>query len=183
MKKRKITINEYKNCRGSYTIVINNIRFDKNCFDMIEKMIRHFTNSQDVFWGFYRTDGINLTFEQCEEYQKEILNFFQSYGEIEKLSDYLTVAKTKVNEDVWKIVPFVCDYYLDTILFNSKVDWETFKKYYFEYIIHYNDDYIINDYAEFLFSYFDSGDFSICFDPQKYDPKAVLYTIKKIICY
>lgn len=82
---------------------------------------------------------------------KRNFKLFQSYGEIEKLNDYLTIAKTKVNEDAWKIVPFVCDYYLDTILFNPKVDWETFKKYYLEYIIHYNDDYIINNYAEFLF--------------------------------
>lgn len=72
MKRREISVRGYENIQGVYRIILENIRFHENCFYIIEKIIKHFTDSSEMFFGFYRTDGVNLTSEQFEKYQKEI---------------------------------------------------------------------------------------------------------------
>ena len=179
MGKKQIMIEEYRNIAKSHTITVYNARCQKGFYSDIEKMLKDFFKSEELFFGFYRTDGLNITSKRTEDLKEEISNFFSKYGVIECLDDYLSVAKIKANDGVWSFLPFVLDYYLDTVLFSPKISWEAFIRYYSEYLKHRVDELINNDFADLLFFYFDSGDFSICFDPAKYPSDSVKKTIFK----
>ena len=168
LNRRHITVEEYKNTPNIGTIKINNFRYQKNFSYIIKKIIREFFIDDSVFWGFYRVDCLNLTRKQQKKLESEIPAFFQDNGDIEILSKYLIVARINSNEYDYDFVPYIFDYYLDTIMFNSKVDWEVFKKYHFDYLNHKFEDIILNHFADMLLFYHDSGDLSICFDSQKY---------------
>ena len=173
MKKRQLTIEEYKNNFGAHTIIINNARYQEGFLKAIEKIIKVFLVDKEVFFGFYRTDGVNLTLEQQKKLENEIPAFFQKNGDLQNLSEYLTVARIKLNNYRYSYIPSIFDYYLETIMFNPKVDWEIFKQYHSNYQEHRLDEIILNHFAEVLLYYFDSGDFLICFNPQMYSPREV----------
>lgn len=168
-----MTIEYYKNTSGAHTIIINNVRYQKGFFNIIEKLFKQFLVDEEVFFGFCRTDGVNLTLEQQRKLKNEIPAFFKKNGDIQNLSEYLTVARINPNNHSYSFIPSIFDYYLETIMFNPKVDWETFKQYHSNYQEHRFDDIILNHFAEVLFCYFDSGDFLICFNPQMYNPREV----------
>lgn len=173
MKKRQMTIEEYHNASGIRTIIINNARFQE-CFpNAVEKIMKAFLVDKDVFFGFCRTDGLNLTFKQVKELKDEIPVFFKNNGDFQKLSEYLTVARIESDSDWYSFIPSVFDYYLETIMFNPEVEWESFRQFFSNFHEKRIDDIINNNLAELLFFYFDSGDFSICFNPQKYNPREV----------
>ncbi|MBQ4283926.1 MAG: hypothetical protein IJB96_08380 [Lachnospira sp.] len=77
MKKRQLSIEEYKETEGAYKIIINNIRYQKNFMNVVGKIVKHFWIEDKVYFGFYRTDGVNLTLQQQRELEKEIPEFFQ----------------------------------------------------------------------------------------------------------
>lgn len=77
MKKRQMTIEEYNSASGVYTIIINNARYQKNYPDAIEKIIKAFLVDKEVFLGFCRTDGMNITKEKQEKLKNEIPAFFK----------------------------------------------------------------------------------------------------------
>lgn len=180
MKKRQITINEYSNHLGSYTIIIDNARYHKNFSQNIVNLIKQFTNDDEMFFGFYRIDGLNLTLKEQKKLEKEIPCLFQKHGEIKIQNDYLSIAKAKITDCIYNSLASIFDYHLETILFNSKVNWETFQKYHFDYQNHRYDDYIINNFTDILFYYFDSGDFSVCFNSKKYTPENMRDIIQRI---
>ncbi len=35
-----------------------------------------------MYFGFWREDGVNITYKQFKEYRKEIPDFFSEYGSI-----------------------------------------------------------------------------------------------------
>lgn len=168
-----MTIEEYKNTSGAHTIIIDNARYQKSFFDAIEKIIKVFFVDKDVYFTFCRTDGINLTLEQQKKLENEIPAFFKKNGDIQNLSEYLTVAKTKLNKHCYNFIPFIFDYYLETIIFYSDVDWEILKQYHSNYQEHRFDDIILNRFADILLCYFDSGDLLLCFNPQIYNAKEI----------
>ena len=173
MKKRQMTIEEYKNAPGVHTIIINNARYQEGFLDAIEKIIEAFLVDKEVFFGFCRTDGMHLTLEQQKKLEKEIPAFFQKNGDLQTLSEYLTVARIQLNNYGYDYIPLIFDYYLETIMFNPKVDWEIFKQHHSNYQEHKLDEIILNHFAEVLFDYFDSGDFLICFNSHMYSPREI----------
>ena len=168
-----MTIEEYKNTFGAHTIIIKNARYQENFLNAIEKIIKAFLGDKEVFFGFCRTDGINLTLEEQRKLKYEIPAFFQKNGDLQNLSEYLTVARIISNNYRYSFIPLIFDYYLETIMFNPKVDWEVFKQHHSNYLEHRFDEIILNHFAEALFYYYDSGDFLICFNPQMYNPREV----------
>ena len=181
MKKRQMTIEEYNSASGVYTIIINNARYQKNYPDAIEKIIKAFLADKEVFLGFCRTDGMNITKEKQEKLKNEIPAFFKKNGDFKKLSEYLAVARIKLNDCSYSYIPSIFDYYLETLMFNSDVNWEIFEQYYSDYQKHRFDEIILNHFAEILFYYFDSGDFLICFDSEKHSPQKVRETIDLLL--
>lgn len=160
-------IKEREYSKSIYEIRIENIRQDSKCFLIIEKFLHNFLNNEELFFGFYRTDGINIPKGQIKHYKILIKDFFDKHGELKELNEYLSVAKIKSNSTLSEILPIVLDYYLDTVLFNSKIEWNKYVIYYSKYMEHTYIDYIMNGFADILFSYSDSSDFSICFNSEK----------------
>ncbi|MBQ2661823.1 MAG: hypothetical protein IJF80_04120 [Clostridia bacterium] len=181
MKKRQMTIEEYKNILGAHTIIINNVRYQKAFPSIVEKIIKQFLVDEEIFFGFCRTDGVNLVSEQQMKLKSEIPLFFNKNGDIQKLSEYLTVARINLRNRDYSFIPLIFDYYLETIMFNPKVDWEKFKQYHYNYQEHRFDDIVLKHFAEILFCYLDSGDFLICFNPQMYNPGDVRNIVVKIL--
>ena len=171
-------IDEYNNFSGAYTIIINNARYQKSFFNIIEKIFKAFLGDKEVFFGFCRTDGINLTLEQQNNLKNEIPTFFQKNGDFQNISDYLTVARIASNNYWYGFIPQIFDYYLDTIMFNPQMEWESFKQFHSNYQEYRVEDIVLNNFADVLFGYFDSGDFLICFNPKMYNPKEVRRTIE-----
>lgn len=168
--RKKVTVEEYANSPGAYTIVINNARYHENFAIAINKLIKTFMFEKETFFGLCRTDGLNLTLEKQKKLDKSIPAFFRENGDFQILNEYLTVARTCLDNEGCNFVSSVFDYYLETIMFNSKVDWDAFKGYYYNYQEHRFDEFIRNRFSEMLFFYFDSGDFLVCFNPEIYKP-------------
>lgn len=166
---------------GSHQITLENIRFDNNGFKIIQEIIKHFINSKEIFLGFYRTDGVNISNSQFKKYQKTIQDFFDTHGSLTVLNEYLAIAEITMDNDAHNILPLLFDYYLETSIFLSLNDFDSFREYYSKYMNHRQTDYITDGYADLIFLYFDSGDFSISFNSNKYDPKVIRKTIQKII--
>ena len=93
----------------------------------------------------------------------------------------MTVARIEQDDEAYSFIPKIFDYYLETIMFNPKVNWDFFKQYYYNYQNYRQDDIILNHLAEIVLCYFDSGDLSICFDPKKYSPVEVRSWIEELI--
>ena len=98
--------------------------------------MEYFLIGDEVFFGFYRTDGVNLTKAQCKRLEKRIPDFFRGDGDIQNLSEYLSVARITLNDQGLDLLPQIFDYYLETIMFKPKTDWATFQQYYRHYLDH-----------------------------------------------
>jgi len=158
------------------------------------KLLKHFVRGEEMFFGFYRTDGINLTNEEWLKYDKEIPEYFQSYGRYELLvetaekkgkqktySGYLAVGSLPMNDKTYELIPWIFHYHLETTLFSPNIDWETFVQSYRDYMKHGASDFIINGFTDFLFTYADSGGFSVEFNPKMFDKNVVYQEIAKIL--
>ena len=180
MSKRQLSIEEHSNTAGVYTIIINNARYQKNFFKFIERIFEDFLLGNEVFFGFYRTDGINLSLVQQNKLKNEIPDYFHNNGDMNIISEYLTVARIKSKNYNYSFISLIFDYYLQTVMFNPQVDWEIFKQYHSNYLAHRFDEIVLNHFAEIIFYYIDSGDFAICFNPVMYDPKVVRRSIQTL---
>ena len=45
----------------------------------------------------------------------------------------MTVARIEQDDEAYSFIPKIFDYYLETIMFNPKVNWDFFKQYYYNY--------------------------------------------------
>lgn len=158
------------------------------------KLLKHFINGKVIFFGFYRTDGINLTNEEWLKYDIEIPKYFQANGRYEPLtktvekrgkiktnSGYFMVGSLPVNEETYKLIPWIFHYYLEITLFCPNIDWGTFVQSYRDYMKHGTSTYIENGYTNFLFTYADSGIFSLEFNQNLFDKNVVYQEIEKIL--
>lgn len=180
MKKRKITIDECEPLLGSYTITINNARYHKDFPDIMIKLLKEFIFDGELFLEFYRIDGINLTAKREKELENEIPALFNRYGGMEIQNEYLSMARIYDACSIYGYITAILDYYLETILFNPKVDWETFRQYHLNYPKYRCEDFIHKGLAEVLFFYFDSGDLSIYCSREKYSTKEVRGIVDKL---
>lgn len=178
---KNMLIKEFEYDTGLYHIVIENIRHNKNCFQIIKKIIKLFTKDEEMFFVFYRTDGVNISRGKYNEYQQTIKNFFNTHGSLTLINEHLSTAKITMDSETYKLLPYFFDYHLETTLFHPKQNWAAFKKYCAEYMKHRNIDYIAHGFADFLFTYFDSGDFTVCFNSSNYSAKIISEAIDSII--
>lgn len=178
----KVTIEEFSYPNGSYTITISNAR---SCMKKIHSYMKYFFNGQELFLGHYKKDGFNLSNAEIKKYETEIPEYFKSNGrfyqyEYKNRLGELTVCSIRFDSNVFDVLDKVFDYYLETIIFSPQIDWETFKYSFKYYMKHSARDYVLNGYTDFLFSYTDSGDFSVSFNPIKNSPETVRKKINSI---
>ncbi len=178
---RRLAVHEYTGISGMHVITFENFRFQSGYLSSMDRILKTFLTGEELFFGFYRTDGVNLTAKRERELKSEIPAFFRSRGEIQALNEYLTVARIKAGEDIYHFIPSVFDYYLETVLFYPVSEWETFKRFYRDYQKHRLDEMVSNHFAELLFCYSDSGDFSVCFDPERRRPADVRNTAYHLV--
>lgn len=112
------------------------------------------------------------------KYSFEISNYYKYFGEycqIEKNHNKHELAACHVPNDsnFYEIIDKIFHYYLETILFCPKISWNVFLHSYKDYMKFGVKDYILNGYTDILFSYVDSGDFSISFNSEIYDPQVM----------
>lgn len=194
MRKRTMKIRCDSSRSNECIITINNIGLERENMKKIVKIIQRFTKGEKFFFGFYRKDGINLSREEWEKYGEEIPEHFRDKGTYEPLAEiiekkgkqktysgYLTVGCLPVNDETYELIPWIFHYHLETILFCPKIDWETFVQSYRDYMRCGVSDYIMNEYADFLFIYADSGDFSVEFNSNLFDKNVVYQEITKIL--
>jgi len=175
------SVDEFELLKGTHTIVINNIRYHSNYLKMLKKIIHSFFNKCELFFGFYRVDGLNLSFEQQKNLKNEIPIYFNKYGEFIYQNEYLSVAKLIVRETNFDFISNVFDYYLETIFFESKVSLDVFKQFHSEYLQHRCEDYILYGLTDFLLGYVDSGDLLLCFNTEKNSSIEVRRILDEII--
>ena len=70
MKKKQITIDEYRNTLKSHTITVYNARCQKGFYSDIEKMLKDFFESKELFFFFFRTDGLNITSKKNRRFKR-----------------------------------------------------------------------------------------------------------------
>ena len=173
---------------GSYDIVINNIRFDQNLFPKVNNIIKHFAKGKELFLGYYRLDGTNITKSEMLKYNVEIPMYFENHTECHQIistsnirDHNFGVCQISNNKKFYEMIDKIFDYYLETTLFCPRISWETFVSLYEKYLENGVKDYVLNGYTDFVLSYIDSGDFSITFDPEVYNYKYVREQINRIL--
>lgn len=172
---------EYQHSESIYTIHFDNAFLDKNIFYKIVKLISYFSKDSEMYFGFWREDGVNITYKQFKEYRKEIPDFFSEYGSIKKLDEYLSIAKIGTKYIFEKQLYAILNFYLDICFFIPKVDFETFEEFFLHYMKNSLNDYILCNITDLIFHYYDSGDFSISFNTKIYDPIEVQRILDNIL--
>lgn len=175
-------------------IDVDNIGLYPKSMEKCIEIIKHFTQGDRYFFGFYRVDGFNMTAEELKKAAEQIPAFFNANGTYLPLqetivkrgkpkvySGYLTAASAPATEETYKLLASVFHYYLETTFFCPKVEWETFTDSYCNYMHHGCNDYVKNEFTNFLFTYSDSGDFSVQFNPDLYDTNQVMQDVINIL--
>lgn len=195
MKKSKTVTGEYNwNADGSSSVKIDNIGLHSETMQKCGILVKRFATGNEFFFGHYRLDGINLKKEEWVRYDKEIPEFFKTSGRYEPLettvekrgkikthSGYLTVGSLPVSDETYEMLPKIFHYYLDTVFFCPKIDWNTFVQSFRDYMKRGAWGYAVNGFTDFLFEYSDSGDFCISYDPNMIDTKMVNAEVKRIL--
>ena len=177
MKKRELIIREVNHSSDVYSIEIYNARYQPDFVNFIKSIVNCFF-TKELFFSFYRVDGIHLSQKQQQKLEIEIPLFFQRNGILQELNEYVSIAKTELNDEICGFLPSILDYFLEISLFNLNSDWNQIKNYHMDYLNHSVEDIISNHFADIVFLYFDSGDVSICFNSKIYDSEEIR---KKVI--
>ncbi|MCI8611405.1 MAG: hypothetical protein HFE66_05750 [Clostridiales bacterium] len=176
---------------GCCSICVDGIGINNKNLEPCLEIIKSFTLGDTFFLGFFRSDGINLTKEERLKYSKEIPEYFRTYGKYldikipnkrnKTIEGMLQAAMAPVNASTFHIIPKVFHYYLETILFCPKIPWEEFVAYHSKFMDNGALGYVTQGYTDFLFSYGDSGDFRIQFNPAVYDRLTMYNRICQIV--
>lgn len=184
---------KYKN-DGSFEIYIPNIRkFDHNLSYCI-RLIEHFIEEREIFVGCYRIDGVNLEPIECQKYTSEVPKYFIENGRYLEIDDIyykrskpvimngmMKVASAFPGKEFYNIIPLIFNYHLNTIIMNPTVPWDKYVERFKSFHRSGTKNYIKDGLTKFLFSYVDSGDFILEFDPNIYQPKSVLDFVYSIL--
>lgn len=179
------------NTDGSCSICVDSIGANNKNLEPCLNIIKSFTLGGTFFGGFFRSDGINLTKEEWLKYSREIPEYFRTYGKYldikipskrnKTIEGMLYAAMAPVNDSTFLMIPKVFNYYLETILFCPKIPWKEFVAYHSKFMENGALEYVAQGYTDILFSYGDSGDFRIQFNPAVYDRLTVYNRICQII--
>lgn len=193
MKKNKLSIRTTRNSNGSCSIWIDNARLYPNIYSKIAHIIKELTDGRVLFFGHYKKDGINISDSMFKQYGIDIVSFFTTHGLYNPIEETylkkgkvytrqeLTVCSAPNDEITYRMFEKIFHYYLETVVFSPQIEWNTFVDSYSNYMNIVTNDYVMNGYTDFIFSYVDSGDFSITFNSSKYDSRVMENMINKII--
>ena len=72
MKKRQVALKAYNHPLGVCTLTVENARCLDAYPERIERILRAFLDGRELFFGFYRTDGMHLSPQRQRELETEI---------------------------------------------------------------------------------------------------------------
>lgn len=178
-------------------ITVYNMFKSENCFEKIVKILKLFTLGQELFFGFYRTDGLTLTKEEWVKCDKEIPHFFNENGEYKEISErivnrwrkvkeykgYLTVARAYIDDSLFEEIKWILQYYLETTFFvpSNKFNFVEFENEFRNYMKNPIYSFLDKGYTEMLFQYYDSRHFSVVFNAQRYNCEDIKNKILLIV--
>lgn len=181
MRKKQVKYNISTDEKGICTIEISEIRYHKNYFGIVEKIVKSLFFNCDLFLSLYRLDGINLSEDMRVKYEAAIPAFFNEKGSIKKQNQYLTSAKFKLDDNTYDIIPIVFDYYLETVICSPHLTWDDWKKYNLNYINQRSDEIVAKGYSDLVLTFFDSGSLSISVNPLKHCVEDVVSMIEHVM--
>lgn len=179
---------------GAYHIGIDNIGLSPETMLKCSVITESFAVGEEFYFGFFRTDGFNLTGEEFLKYDEEIPRYLLENGRYELIthsiskknkekliSGYHAVASLPVNDMTYSMLPILFNYHLETTFFCPNIEWEEFVQSFRDYMKHGAAGYVMNGFTDFLFTYVDSGDFSVYFNPKLHDITHVYQKIAEIM--
>ncbi len=162
----------------------------RNCVNIVRKLAK----GQELFFGFYRIDGYNMNADEIKYYNdtiplylkekgryKEVINEINYKHKNKKINVFQWAASLPINNETFNFLPNLFNFYLETNLFCPKISWDKFIEIYKNYLQHGCSDFILNNYTDFLFTYYDSGDFSVSFNPDKYNKDDIIKIVKETV--
>lgn len=178
-KKRILSMEIYEKAEVN-KIVINNIGLKEENMQKCVEIIKMLTEKDIFYFGFYRTDGINLKNDEWEWCDAEIPKFFAKYGEFIQLDGVLAVGRACVNEETYKMLPWIFHYFLYTDLFCPKdITWEAYIEFQKNGFSNTSEDYF--NLSDCIFNYNDSGDLFIYLNKAKYNGDQVYKKIYDLL--
>ena len=191
MQKQNVSITKFNYPNEVCSVTLNNIGQHPELMNKIPSVIEHFSSGLELFLGSYKRDGLLLTNVQIERFCCDIPKYFKACGEIrqidlfgtqsnpERLIGDLYVFHAPASQETYSMLNKVFLYFLETVVFSPKIDWNTFIRSYQEYTKYGTHNYIQKGYTDFLFSFVDSGDFTISFKEQTMSTQSVVEQIRE----
>ena len=193
MKKQNVVFTKFNYPNEVCSVTLNNIGQHPELMSKIPVIIDSFTPKSELFIGSYKRDGFLLTDAQIEQFSIDIPKYFKKFGEVKqmdlidrqsnpnKLVGGLYVFRAPVSEKTYHTLNKVFMYFLETIVFSPKINWNTFVDSYREYTKYGTRNYIQKGYADFMFSFVDSGDFTISFKEETMKAQLVTEKIQELL--
>ena len=119
-----------------------------------------------------------MFFKETGEYKEIVERITDSKGREKEYSGNLIVARSQITDQLYDYLKWIFRFYLETTFFPPKISFDVFESNFKYYMRSPGNDYIVKGYTSFLFSYYDSGDFSVSFDPEKHDVNQVFNVIE-----
>lgn len=183
-------INIYAQNDTTCTLYIDNVKRNNKIKECLE-IIKYFINEDEFYFSLYRVDGLNISKNQFTEYHNTIEEFFKEHVNLEiiKKDDrrqsingiLAAMGKMLNNNETYEILPMIFDYFLNTIIYKPKQNYERFKQIFKENSMQGLHYYIEKGVFDISFAYVDSGDFMICFNKNIYEEKEIIKTIESIM--
>jgi len=148
-------------------------------------VIKVLTSKKKLFFGFYRQNGVGLSRNEWLQYDAAITNFFAKDKRVckdivkNKNEIYLWAAYAPRDVDTLEMIPKFCQYYLHTLFFEPRVDWEAFLTVYPLYMKTDLCNFVEKGIADILFSYDDDGVFSIAFNPERFSHQRMITELEQ----
>jgi len=151
------------------------------------EITKKYAVGDNFYIGHYRKDGINLSHDDWDKSKRiiECLEASEMYKSLDLANQekHLMTGCLPINDETYTMLPMLFHYYLETIYFCPKIDWDTFINSYKNYMRDDTNEYIIRNFTDVLFSYYDSGRFSISFNSNIYEMDDVYADIQKIVSW
>ncbi len=194
MSPKNVKINSGFCCdQSTYYISVYDAILHKNCFDNIANIIKDLTTGQEMFFGFYRIDGLNLSKHEFLTCDKNLPLYFRDNGEYREIVQKkrcwlgkekirqtpLSVARVTFNDSLFDNLKWILQYYLETTFFVPKLEFDKFEKIFSCYMDNSPLDFLENNYTDFEFSFYDSRHFSIYFNDNRIEIDFVEGVIRK----
>lgn len=149
------------------------------------RIVQTLTSTKKLFFGFYRKNGVALSRSEWLQYSTAIADFFSKEKRtcidmVKNREDvYLWAAYAPRDVDTYAMIPKFYQYYMRTLLFEPRVDWEDFLTVYPLYMKTDLCNFIEKEITDILFSYDDDGIFSVAFNPNRFSHECIITQLEQ----